>query len=83
MTEEAESIRGTGAMIFSSYAVWKDGAEGCKERFAVSLSKQSKHWSKENVRIETLPEFSLELEHGEKLVSFDIHAEYRHFQLAP
>jgi hypothetical protein len=33
--------------------------------------------------METLPEYALELERGEKVVSFDIQVGYRHFRLAP
>jgi hypothetical protein len=81
-TREAERIRSTGAMISSSFVVWQDGPEGRKGRFVVNLSKQSKHWHKGSVRMETLPEYALELEHGERMVSFDIQAGYRHFRLA-
>jgi hypothetical protein len=69
---EAERIRSTGAMISSSFVVWKDGPEGRKGRFVVKLPKQSKHWLKGSVRMETLPEYALELERGERMVSFDI-----------
>jgi hypothetical protein len=82
-TEEAERIRSTGAMISSSFVVWQDGPEGRKGRFVVYQSKQSKHWPKGSVRMETLPEYALELERGEKMVSFDIQAGYRHLRLAP
>jgi hypothetical protein len=63
--EAAEGIRRTGAMISSSVVVWQDGSEGRKGRFVVNLSKQSKHWLKGSVWMETLPEFSLELEREE------------------
>jgi hypothetical protein len=64
--EEAENVIRTGAMISSSFAVWLDGPEVRNGRFVVNLSKQSKHWPKGSVRMETLPEFSLDLEHGER-----------------
>jgi hypothetical protein len=35
--------------------------EGKKDRSVVNLSKQSKHWAKGSVRMETLPEYALEL----------------------
>jgi hypothetical protein len=82
-TGEAERIRSTDAMISSSSVVWQDGPEGQKGRFVVNLYKLSKHWPKGSVRMETLPEYALELERGEKMVSFDIQAGYRHFPLAP
>jgi hypothetical protein len=71
-TGEEKRIRSTGAMISSSFVVLQNGPEGRKERFVVNLSKQSKHWPKGSVRIKTLPEYALELEHGEAMVSFDI-----------
>jgi hypothetical protein len=82
-TGEAERIRSTGAIISPSFVAWQDGPEGRKGRFVVNLSKQSKHWPKGSVRMETLPEYALELERGERMVSFDIQAGYRHFRLAP
>jgi hypothetical protein len=57
--------------------------EGRKGRFVVNLLKQSKHWLKGSVRMETLQEYALELERGGKMVSFDIQSGYRHFRLAP
>jgi hypothetical protein len=67
----------------ASFVVWKDGPEGCKGRIVVNLFKQSKHWPKGSARMETLAEFALELEHGDRMVSFDIKAGYLHFRLAP
>jgi hypothetical protein len=58
-------------------------SRGNEEAVVVNLSKQSKHWPKGTVRMETLPEYALEMEHGDKMVSFDIQAGYRHFRLAP
>jgi hypothetical protein len=34
-------------------------------KVVVNLSKQSKHWPEGSVRMETLPENALELEHGD------------------
>jgi hypothetical protein len=82
-TGEADRIRSTGAIISSTFVVWQDGTEAREGRFVANLSKQSKHWPKVSVRMETWPEYALELEHGEKIVSFDIQAGYRHFRLAP
>jgi hypothetical protein len=82
-TGEAERIRSTGAMISSSFVEWQDEPEGRKGRFVVNLSKQTKNWPKGSVRMETLPEYALELERGEKMMSFDIQAGFRYFWLAP
>jgi hypothetical protein len=70
-TGEAERIRSIGAMISSSFVAWQDRLEVREGHFVVNLSKQSKHW----LRMETLPEYALELERGEKMVSFDIQAD--------
>jgi hypothetical protein len=48
----------------------------------VNLSKQFNHWPKGIVRTETLPEYALELEREEKMVSIDIQAGNRHFRLS-
>jgi hypothetical protein len=76
---EAERIRSTGAMISSSFVVWQIEQVGRKRRFAVNKSEQSKNWPKRSVRMETLPEYALELEREENLVSFNIQAGFRHF----
>jgi hypothetical protein len=52
-TGESERIRSTGAMISSSFVGWQDGPEGRKGRFVVNLSKQSKHWPKGSLSMET------------------------------
>jgi hypothetical protein len=46
--------------------------EGATRRFLVILSKQYKHWLKRSVGMETLPEYALELERWEMMVSFYI-----------
>jgi hypothetical protein len=63
-------------MISSSFVVRQDGPEGRTGRFVVNLSMKSKHWPKGSLRMDTLPEYALELERGENMVSFDIQAGY-------
>jgi hypothetical protein len=72
-----------GNMLSSSFVIWQDGSEGRKGRFIVNLAKQSKHWEKGSVRMETLPAYALELQKSDHMVSFDIQSGYRHFRLAP
>jgi hypothetical protein len=76
-------IRSTGVMVSSIFVVWQDRPEVRNWRFVVNLSKKSKHWPKGSVTMETLPEYALELERGEKMVSCDIKAGYRYFRLSP
>jgi Reverse transcriptase (RNA-dependent DNA polymerase) len=70
-------------MVSSSFLVWQDGSDGRKGRFIVNLAKQSKHWEKGSVRMETLPAYALELQEGDHMISFEIQSGYRHFRLAP
>jgi Reverse transcriptase (RNA-dependent DNA polymerase) len=49
----------------------------------VNVSKKSKHWKKGSVKMETLPQYAMDLEKGDHMVSFDIESGYRHFRLAP
>jgi hypothetical protein len=80
-TGEAKDIRSTGA-VTSTFAVQRNGPEGRKGRFALNLSKKIKHWHLESARINSMHEHALELEREEKMISFDIQAGYRYFQLA-
>jgi hypothetical protein len=59
-------------MISSAFVMWKDGVEERKGRFVVNFSKQSKHWKKGSVKMETVPEYVSDLEKGDHLVSFDM-----------
>lgn len=52
-------------------------------RLALNFARQSKHWSKGSVRMETLSSFALELRKGYRLMSWDIKSGYRHFYLHP
>jgi Reverse transcriptase (RNA-dependent DNA polymerase) len=81
--EDANLIRAKGNMISSAFVVWQEGVEGRKGRFVVNLSKQSKHWKKGSVKMETLPQYAMDLNKGDHMVSFDIKSGYRHFRLAP
>jgi hypothetical protein len=63
-TGEAERIRSTAAMISLSFVVRHVGPARRKGRFVVNLSEQSKHWPQGSVKMEILPEYTLELESG-------------------
>ena len=71
-------------MISSSFVVWQEDTDGNeKGRFIVNFSKQSKHWEKGSVRMETLPAYAIGLKRGDDMISFDVKSGYRHLRLAP
>lgn len=72
-----------GAVISSAFVVWQDGAEGRKGRFVVNLSRQSTHWPKGSVRMESIAEFAMTVQKNDKFLSMDIEKGYRHFRLHP
>lgn len=72
-----------GKTFSSAFVVLQGYAEEKKGRIVVNLAKQSKHCPKGSINMETVPLFSLEVEKGEQLLSFDIKAGYRHFFLHP
>jgi Reverse transcriptase (RNA-dependent DNA polymerase) len=81
--EDVNAVQAKGCMISSAFVVWQDGLEGRKGRFVVNFAKQSKHWKKGSVKMETLPQYAMDLQKGDHMVSFDIKSGYRHFRLAP
>jgi Reverse transcriptase (RNA-dependent DNA polymerase) len=81
--EDMNVLQAKGRMISSAFVVWQDVVDGRKGRFVVNLSKQSKHWKQGRVKMETLPQYAMDLEKGDHMVSFDIMSGYRHFRLVP
>lgn len=49
----------------------------------VKFSKQSTHWKRGNIRMETFPEFGFNMQKGDHFLSFDIKKGYYAFCLAP
>ena len=80
---EAEDLVRRGYLISSAFTVWQGDPGARKGRFVVNLSRQSKFWAKGSVKMERLEEFTDELEEGERLISFDLVAGYRHVHLHP
>jgi Reverse transcriptase (RNA-dependent DNA polymerase) len=80
---QAMKYKNRGYMISSAFVVWQDGPEGRKGRFVVNFSKQRKHWDKGSVKMESLAGYSMSIQKGDHLISFDIKSGYRHFRLAP
>jgi hypothetical protein len=64
--EEVNALRAKGCMISSAFLVWQDGVDGRKGLFVVKFSKQSKHWKKVSVKMETLPQYAMDLEKGDQ-----------------
>lgn len=60
-----------GKMICSAFVVWQGNDGKRKGRFVMNFSRQSKDWAKGSVKMETLRGFVLELEKGDRLMSFD------------
>jgi hypothetical protein len=59
--EEVTEIVQAGQMVSSAFTVWQgDGLER-KGRFVINFARQSRHWPKGSVKLETLPAFSLSL----------------------
>ncbi len=78
--QAAESAIQLGYIVSSAFVHWHEGADGPKGRFCINFHKQSKHWAKGTVRMETMPAFALDLQKGDHMLSFDIKAGYRHFR---
>lgn len=72
-----------GALVSSSFVVWQGEGSERKGRFVINLHRQSKHWDRGSIKMETIPSFSLELAQDDFLFSFDIQSGYRHFFLHP
>jgi hypothetical protein len=49
----------------------------------INFARQSRHWAKGSVKIETLPRSALNLLSGDCLTSWDVKSGYRHFYLHP
>ena len=72
--------KGDHILRFSSLA---RGSESLEGRFVVNLSKQSKCWKKGTVKMESLPEFAMEMQKEDQSIYMDIHKGYRNFRLHP
>jgi hypothetical protein len=70
--KEAERLRANGLMISNAFTVWQDGAQGRIGRFVVNFNRQSKHWKKGTVKMESLTSFGLDLRQGDQMIPFDI-----------
>jgi hypothetical protein len=77
-----EAVR-VGRMVSSAFTVWQGDGADRKELFVINFARQSRHWPKGTVRMETLPSFALQLLANDHLMSWDVKPGYRHFYLHP
>lgn len=81
--EEVRRLVRNGKMVSSAFTVWQGEGSERKGRFVVNLHRQSEHWPKGSVRMETMQSFAMEMQKGDKLMSWDVKSGYRHFYLHP
>lgn len=81
--EEVRRVVAGGNMVSSAFVIWQGDKEERHGRFVVNFHRQSKHWPKGSVKMETIPSFAVELQKGDTLMSWDIKSGYRHFYLHP
>jgi hypothetical protein len=82
---EVRDIILTGRMVSSAFTAWQGEVMERKGRFVINFVRQSRHWSKGSVKMETLPGFALNLLKGDFdcRMSWDVKSGYRHFYLHP
>ena len=72
-----------GRLVSSAFVVWQGEGTERKGRFVLNFHRQSKHWPKGSIKMETIPSFAVELERDDVMFSFDVQSGYRHFFLHP
>ena len=79
--QHARRALSQGAVISTDFVVWKDKEGERREFFVINLSLQSGHWAKGTVRMETLPEFAIQVQSKDHMLAMDVLQGFRHFQL--
>lgn len=79
----ARACMSRGCMVSSAFTTWQGEGDSRKGRFVINLHRQSLHWPKGSVRMETLPSFALSLRKDDTLMSWDAKGGYRHMFLHP
>jgi hypothetical protein len=59
-----------GRMVSLAFVVWQGEGTERKGRFVINFSRQSRHWPKGSVRMETFPGFALNLVKNDHLMSW-------------
>jgi hypothetical protein len=72
-----------GRMVSSAFVVWQGEGTESKGRFLINFSRQSRHWPKGSVKMETFPCFALNLVKSDRLMSWDVKSGYRHSYMHP
>ena len=81
--DHAQRALKAGAVISSAFVVWQGEGEERSGCFVVNLSRQSTHWQKGTVRMETLPEFAMSVQKGDYMLSIYVEKGLRHLRLHP
>lgn len=81
--KEVEDALREGAVISSAFTVWQEKGAERKGRLVINFSRQSKHWPKGSMRMESMTEFAMQVEEGDYFVSMDVEKGYRHLRLHP
>jgi hypothetical protein len=80
---DMERVRKNGNLGSSAFTHWQGKGEERKPRLVVNFYRQSKFWRKHGLRMETAGGFMELLKEGDRLLSFDVKAGYRHQRLHP
>ena len=81
--EEAMRAAQRGRMVISASTSWQGEGKGRRGRYANRFKRQSRHWPKVSIKMETLKSFATQMQGGDTLMWWDIKSGYRHFYLHP
>lgn len=70
-------------MVSFSFVMWQGAGVDKEGRFVINYSRQSKHWARGMVKMETLQGFTVGLENRDMLMPWDFKSGYRHLYLHP
>lgn len=76
-----QMVKDKNVIISSAFVHWSGEGDDESGRFIVNLHEASKLWDPKSMRMDRPVDFALEVQRGERLLSFDIKAGYRHFRL--
>ena len=81
--EEAVEAAQGGRIVSSAFTVWQGEGDDRRGGFVINFKRQSRHWPKGSIKMETLQSFATQLQGGDTLMFWDIKSGYRHFYLHP
>lgn len=82
-TRHAQCCKSKGAVISSSFTTWQGHGDDRNGRFIINLSRQTKHWRKGYLKMESPTEFASTMKQGDHFISFDVYKGYRILNLHP